>query len=190
MSMQTIDHMIYMLSELGLYYFYHQPPTSRAISKHNQQLLRMLSLLSLIIVTEGSGDVAAVSLHATAGKGIELYYSKNHPCTPDETAYVIELFATATNSTSSTKQDDVSFATSNLRARVDGNPMATQCDAKIRKLVGTERFTLECSLVDFLKSWFQLLLSSLQHDPFFDLPANESLLRDTITISYFLAQEA
>ncbi|PUU81759.1 hypothetical protein B9Z19DRAFT_1121767 [Tuber borchii] len=60
----------------------------------------MLSLLSLLIVTEGSGDVAAVSWHATTGKGIELCYSKNRPCTPDETAYITKLFAIATDPTS------------------------------------------------------------------------------------------
>ena len=105
MPKPTIDHMIYALSEISLYYHYHppwQPPTNAAISKDNLQRLKMLTLLSLLLVTEGSGDVAAVSLHATAGKRIQLCYSKNCPCTPDLTAYVTELFATATNSTSST----------------------------------------------------------------------------------------
>jgi len=226
MPTPTIDHMIYTLSEFGLYYHYHPPqrlPTNAPISKDNRRRLKMLSLLSLLIVTEGSGDVAAVSLHATAGKRIELCYSKNRPCTPDEIAYVTELFAIATSPTSSThtkltdllslvlckckdkiiarlrklcnrlrdlaKEDDFSFATLNPRARVARNPLATQCDAKIRKLVGTERFPLQCSLVDFLKRWFQLLLTSLQHDSSFDFPANKSLVWETITISYLLAQE-
>jgi len=229
MPTPTIDHMIYTLSELGLYYHYHppqRPPTNAAISKDNRRRLKMLTLLSLLIVTEGSGDVAAVSLHATAGKRIELCYSKNRPCTPEETAYITALFAIATNPTSSThtklidlfnlvlygckdkiiarlhklcsrlrylsKQDDFSFATLNLRARVAHNPMgtvATQCDEEIRKLVGIERFPLECSLANFLKKWFQLLLSSLQYDPCFDLQENERLVRETITISYLLAQE-
>jgi len=105
MSTPTIDYMVYTLSELGLYYHYHPPQrplTDAAISKDNRRRLKMLSLLSLLIVTRGSGDVAAVSLHATAGKRIKLCYSKNRPCTPDEAAYVTELFATATNPTSST----------------------------------------------------------------------------------------
>ncbi|PUU81769.1 hypothetical protein B9Z19DRAFT_1062397 [Tuber borchii] len=151
MPTPTIDDMIYTLSALGLYY---------------------------------------VSLHATTGKRIELCYSKNHPCTLDETAYVTKLlFATATNPTSSThtkltdlfhlvlcncknkiiarlhklcnrlrdlaKQDDCSFATLNPRPRGTRNPVATvatQCDAKIRTLVGTERFPLGSSLADFLNS--------------------------------------
>ena len=226
MSTLTIDHMIYTLSELGLYNDYYPPqrlPTSAAISKDNQQRLKILNLLSLLIVTEGSGDVAAVSLHATARKGIQLCYSKNRPCTPDETAYVTELIATAANPTSSThtkltdllnlvlcackdkimarlhkvcnrlrdfpKEEDFSFATLNPRARVAHNPVATECDAEIRKLVGIERFPLDSSLAEFLKRWFQLLLNSLQHDSCFDLQANKSLVREAITISYFLAQE-
>ncbi|PUU81768.1 hypothetical protein B9Z19DRAFT_1062396 [Tuber borchii] len=180
----------------------------------------MLNLLWLLIITEGSGDVAAVFLHATAGQWIELCYSKNRPCTPDETGYITELFATATNPTSSThtkltnlfnlvlcnckdkiiarlhklcnplralaKKDDFSFTTLNPRQRVDYNPGATQCDANIRKLVGTKRFPLDSSLATFLKRWFQLLLSSLQHDPCFDLPANKCLVSEAITISYLL----
>ena len=226
MSSLTIDHMIYTLSELGLYYHFYPPqriPTSAAISKANRERLEMLSLLSLLIVTEGSGDVAAVSLHATARKGIQLCYSKNRPCTPDETAYVTELFATATNPTSSTQtkltdlfnlvlcgckdkiiarlhklcnrlidlapEGDFSFAALNPRPRVARNPVATQCDAKIRKLVGTERFPLDSPLAEFLKGWFQLLLSSLQHGSCFDFRANKSLVREAITISYLLAQE-
>jgi len=226
MSTLTIDHMIYALSEFGLYYHFYPPqriPRRAAISKASLQRLEMLSLLSLLIVTEGSGDVAAVSLYATARKGIELCYSKNHPCTPDETAYITELFATATNPTSSThtkltdlfnlvlcgckdkimarlrklcnrlrdlsKQDDFSFATLNPQARGARNPVATRCDAKIRKLVGTERFPLDSSLAEFLKRWFQLLLSSLQHGSCFDLQANRGLVLEAITISYLLAQE-
>ena len=226
MPTPTIDHMIYALSELGLYYHYYppqRPPTNATISKDNRQRLKMLSLLSLLIVTEGSGDVAAVSLQAAAGKGIELCYSKNRPCTPEETAYVTELFATATNTTSSThtkltdlfnlvlcgckdkiiarlhklcnrlrdlaKEDDFSFATLNPGARVAPNPVATQCDAKIRKFVGIERFPLDSSLAEFLTRWFQLLLTSLQHDPCFDLPENKRLVRETITISCLLAEK-
>ena len=222
----TIDHMIYTLSELSLYYHYYppqRPPTKAGISKDNRQCLKMLSLLSLVIDTEGSGDVAAAFLHATAGKRIEWCYSKNRSCAPDETAYVTELFAIATNPTSSThtkltdifslvlckckdkimaqlhklynrlrdlaKEDDFSFATLNPRAIVARNPLATQCDEEIRKLVGTERFHLECSLADLLKRWFQLLLSSLQHDLYFSLPANKCLVRKTITISFLLAQQ-
>ena len=224
MSTLTIDHMIYTLSELGLYNNFEPPqrvPTD--ISKDNRQRLEMLSLLSLLLVTEGSGDVAAVSLYATARKGIQLCYSKNRPCTPDETAYIAELFATATNPTSSThtkltdllnlvlcgckdkiiarlhklcnrlrdlaKEDGFSFDKLNRRAILAGYPVATQCNAKIRKLVGIERFPLDSSLGDFLKGWFQLLLSSLQHDSCFDFQANKSLVREAITISYLLAQE-
>ena len=227
MPTPTTDHMIYALSELGLYYHYYPPPpllpAYADISKDNRWRLYKLGLLSLLIVTEGSGDVAAVSLHATADKGIELCYSKNRPCTPDETAYITELFTTATNPTSSThtkltdlfnlvlcgckdkiiarlhklcnqlralaKEDDFSFATLNPGARVVPNPVATQCDAKIRKFVGIERFPLDSSLTEFLKRWFQILLSSLQHDPCFDLPANKRLVRETITISCLLAEK-
>ena len=105
MSTLTIDHMIYTLNELGLYNNFdpgQRESTSDDISEDNQKRLEMLNLLSLLLVTEGSGDVAAVSLYATARKGIQLCYSKNRPCTPDETAYVTELIATATNPTSST----------------------------------------------------------------------------------------
>ena len=226
MSTLTIDHMIYTLSELGLCYHFEPPywlPINVAISKANRERLEMLSLLSLLIVTEGSGDVAAVSLYATAREGIQLYYSKNRPCTPDETAYVTELFATATNPTSSTHtkltdlfnlvlcgckdkiiarlyklcnrlrglapEGDFSFAALNPRPRVARKPVATQCDAEIRKLVGTERFPLDSSLTEFLKRWFQLLLSSLQHGSCFDLQGNKSFVREAITISYLLAQE-
>jgi len=225
MPTPTIDHMVYALSELGLYYYYYPPqqsPTPIALLRASRAP-KILTLLSRLLVTKGSGDVAAVSLHATAGKRIELCYSKNRPCTPDETAYITELFATATNPTSSThtkltdlfnlvlcgckdkitarlqklcnrlrdlaKEDGFSFATLNRQARVAPNLVATRCDANIRKLVGIERFPLECSLVDFLKRWFQLLLSSLQYDPCFDLPANKRLVRETITISCLLAQE-
>ena len=90
------------------------------------------------------------------------------------------------------KQDDFSFATLNPRARGARNPVATVatwCDEKIRNLVGTERFPLDSFLAEFLKRWFQLLLSSLQHDPCFDLQAIGRLVRETITISYLLAQE-
>ena len=226
MATPTIDHMIYALSELGLYYHYYPPrrePTGTARWDGGTRRLKMLTLLSLLLVTKSSGDVAAVSLYATAGKGIELCYSKNRPCSQDETAYVTELFATATNPTSSArtklsdlfnlvlcgckdkimarlhklcnrlrdlaKEDDFSFATLNRQPRVAPNSVVTQCDANIRKLVGTERFPLDSSLTEFLKRWFQLLLSSLQHDPCFDLPANKRLVRDTITISFLLAQD-
>ena len=226
MPTPTIDHMIYALSELGLYYHFYPPqriPINAAVSKANRERLKILSLLSLLLVTEGSGDVAAVSLYATARKGIQLCYSKNRPCTPDETFYVTELFATANSPTSSThtkltdlfnlvlcackdkimarlhklcnrlrdltKEDDFSFATLNRCARVPRNPVATQCDAEIRKLVGIERFPLDSSLAEFLKGWFQHLLSYLQHGPCFDLQANKSLVREAITISYLLAQE-
>ncbi|PUU81767.1 hypothetical protein B9Z19DRAFT_1164354 [Tuber borchii] len=189
MPTPTIDQMIYAVSEMGINYRYYPPerrPTNPAISKGNGQHLKMLSFLLLLIITEGSGDIAAVSLHATAGKRIELCYSKNHPCTPDETAYITELFRTATNPTSSawTKLTDL-FSL----PRVAHNPVATQCDTNIRKLVGTKRFPLDSSLADFLKRWFQLLLSSLQHDPCFNLPENKCLVSETITISYLLAQE-
>ena len=226
MPTPTINQMIYALSELGLYCRYSPPyrePTGTARWDGGTRRLTMLTLLSRLLVTKSSGDVAAVSLHATAGKGIELCYSRNRPCTPDETAYVTELFATATNPTSSAhtklsdlfnlvlcgckdkiiarlhtlcnrlralaKEDDFSFATLNPGARVVPNPVATQCDAKIRKFVGIERFPLDSSLTEFLKRWFQILLSSLQHDPCFDLPANKRLVRETITISCLLAEK-
>ncbi|PUU81770.1 hypothetical protein B9Z19DRAFT_1062398 [Tuber borchii] len=226
MPTPTIDQMIYALSEMGINYRYYPPerrPTNPAISKGNGQHLKMLSFLSLLIIPEGSGDIAAVSLHATAGKRNELCYSKNRPCTPDETAYITELFRTATDPTSSArtkltelfslvlckckdkiiarlhklcnplralaKQVDFSFVTLNPQPRVAHNPVATQCDTNIRKLVGTKRFPLDSSLADFLKRWFQLLLSSLQHDPRFNLPENKRLVSETITISYLLAQE-
>ena len=221
MSTLTIDHMIYMFNELGLYYHFYPPqrvPTNEDISKDNRQRLEMLSLLSLLLVTEGSGDVAAVSLHATAGKGIQLCYSKNRPCTPDETAYVAELFATATNPTSSTHTKLTELFNLVLCACKDKiiarlhklcnqlrdfakeddfsfatlnarNFVATQCDAEIRKLVGIERFPLDSSLAGFLGGWFRLLLGSLQHDSCFDFQANKSLVREAITISYLLAQE-
>ena len=226
MPTPTINQMIYALSELGLYCRYSPPyrePTGTARWDGGTRRLTMLTLLSRLLVTKSSGDVAAVSLHATAGKGIELCYSRNRPCTPEETAYVTELFATATNPTSSAhtklsdlfnlvlcgckdkiiarlhklcnrlrdlaKEDDFSFATLNRQPTVAPNSVVTQCDTKIRKLVGIERFPLDSSLTEFLKRWFQLLLSSLQHDPCFDLPANERLVRETITISCLLARD-
>ena len=213
--------MIYTLNELGLYNNFDPPQRqsrSDDISEDNRKRLEMLNLLSLLLVTEGSGDVAAVSLHAAAGKGIQLCYSKNRPCTPDETAYITELFATATNSTSSThtKLTDLfnlvlCACKDKIMARLHKvcnrlrdfakeddfsfatlnarNFVVTQCDAEIRKFVGIERFPLDSSLAEFLKRWFQLLLGSLQHDSCFDWQANKSLVREAITISYLLAQD-
>ena len=110
MPAPTIDHIIYTLSEIAVYYNYHPPQpgsTRTAISEDNRHSLEVLNLLSLLIVTGGSGDVAAMSLHATAAKGIELCYSKNRPCTQDEKDYITELFTIATDPNSS---DDTKFS--------------------------------------------------------------------------------
>ena len=226
MPAPTIDHMIYTLSEIAVYCGYHpsQPGSTRAaISEDNRHLLDALNKLSLLIVTGDPGDVAAVSLHETAGKRIELCYSKNRPCTPDETAYITELFTITTDPTSSGnikfsflfnlvlrrfkdkilarlyklcdrlrelgKKDDYTFATLNSRAGVSHNPEATKCSAQIRKLVGTERFPLDSSLMDFLRSWFGQLLNNLQPGSCFDLQSNKRLVHETITISHLLAHK-
>lgn len=224
MPAPTIDHMIYTLSEIAVYCNYHPPQlgsTRTAVSEENRHRLEVLNLLSLLIVTGGPGDVAAVSLHATAGKRIELCYSKNRPCTPDEKDYITELFTIATNPTSSDntkfsrlfklvlrqckdkiiarlhklcnqlryldEPDDFLFVTLNSQAGVGHNPEATQCSALIRELVGTERFPLDSSLMDFLKKWFRQLLSSLQPGSCFDFQANRRLVHETIAISHLLA---
>ncbi|PUU81765.1 hypothetical protein B9Z19DRAFT_567158 [Tuber borchii] len=220
----TIDHMIYTLSEIALHCNYHPPQqgsTRKFISEENQHRLQVLNLISLLFVTGGSGDVAAVSLHATSSKRIELCYSKNRPCTPDEKAYITELFTIATDPTSSGETkfsrllklvlrkckdkiitrlhklcnqlrfldgpDVFLFVNLNSRAGAGHSPEATQCIAQIRELVGTERYPLDSSLIDFLKRWFQQLLCSLQPGSCFDMHANRHLVYDTIIISHLLA---
>ncbi|PUU81813.1 hypothetical protein B9Z19DRAFT_1106184 [Tuber borchii] len=100
MSPPTIPQISYTLGQLAFYYKYSPPTTawSQCLSPlESKSDLRILNFLSLLLTTGGPADRAAVSFSYTKDMGLQLFYSKCHPCSNEETYYVTQIFAIATN---------------------------------------------------------------------------------------------
>jgi hypothetical protein len=91
-SPQFDDQLVYLLSNLR-HIRQHVPPVPKWMDNQKKHL-NLLDGIALLLVTEGKGDVAAVSFVHTS-TSIEFYYSKNRLCTPQETAYVQRLLEMA-----------------------------------------------------------------------------------------------
>ncbi|KAG0134880.1 hypothetical protein HOY82DRAFT_668302 [Tuber indicum] len=96
-----MDQMIYTLSEVHFRKEYprSQQPVLPADTQNTQPVQRFLYLLSRILVTEGRGGNAAVSLNITEENNIELCYSKPRQCTGEQASYIRKVFAIATDPT-------------------------------------------------------------------------------------------
>lgn len=102
MSSPPLEHLLYALGQITRHYGYRPdslPLDSSTISYFTGEQLEILDLLSLLLVTAGPGDVAAMSIYSRKGGPTKLYYAKNRPCTYDETTYITLLFEIATSST-------------------------------------------------------------------------------------------
>ncbi|CAZ83547.1 unnamed protein product [Tuber melanosporum] len=64
-------------------------------SPGSRNRLESLDLLSILLVTESSDDVAAISIYRTAADRIELWYSKDRPCTEIEKANITKFIQSA-----------------------------------------------------------------------------------------------
>ncbi|KAG0643181.1 hypothetical protein HOY80DRAFT_880485 [Tuber brumale] len=71
--------------------------TCRSLGTRNR--LESLDLLSILLVTESSGDVAAISIYRTAADRVELWYSKGRPCTEIEKANIMNFIRSAMQAT-------------------------------------------------------------------------------------------
>jgi len=99
-SPPTMDQMIYSLAQIAMQYEYRpsSPPPAGFVSiPASQKHMKILNLLALLLVTGGTGDIAAISLRTLEKNRVELCYAKNRPCTPKETAYVSEFFRIGMN---------------------------------------------------------------------------------------------
>jgi len=96
----TIHQISFTLGQLGLYYKY-SPQTDDwsqcPITPTDQDESITLNLLALLLVTTSSEGNVAVSFRKAGQSPPELLYSKHHPCTKEETAYIAKLFAIATD---------------------------------------------------------------------------------------------
>jgi len=100
MPRPTIHQISFTLGQLGLYYKYSPPTTDwtqSPITPTDQDESTNLNLLALLLVTTSPGGSAAVSFRRTGRGPPELLYSKHHPCSKEETDYIAQLFAIATN---------------------------------------------------------------------------------------------
>lgn len=99
-SPPSMDQMVYSLAQISMQYEYRPsspPPAGLVTIPASQKHMKMLNLLALLLVTGGSGDIAAISLRTVEKNRIELCYAKNRPCTEKETAYVSEFFRIGMN---------------------------------------------------------------------------------------------
>lgn len=100
MSSPPLQHLLYALGQITRHYGYRPdslPLDGSTISYFTGEQLGMLNLLSLLLVTAGPGDVAAMSIYSRKGSPVKLFYAKNRPCTYDETTYIGLLFEIATS---------------------------------------------------------------------------------------------
>lgn len=74
------------------------PPRELDVPSSDKHL-ELLNLLSLVLVTQSKGDVAAVMFRALSKDNLELHYAKNRPCNHDEKTYIRDIFAVVRNTT-------------------------------------------------------------------------------------------
>ncbi|KAG0134877.1 hypothetical protein HOY82DRAFT_590091 [Tuber indicum] len=106
MSAPTIDETIFALSNIAHKFEYHPsspPPASSPIPECSLKRLKQLNLLALLLVTEGTGDVAATSIRITEELYPEVCFAKNRPCTPNEKSYIDGILSIVVNHSTSTK---------------------------------------------------------------------------------------
>jgi hypothetical protein len=82
------DQLVYLLSNLR--HIRQHVPSVPEPTANQRKHLNLLDGIALLLVTEGKGDVAAVSFVHTS-TSIEFYYAKNRPCTLQETAHIQKL---------------------------------------------------------------------------------------------------
>lgn len=66
----------------------YRPPFPSPLHTH----LELLKLVSLLLLTDTEGDVAAVMFRVLSKERLELHYAKNRPCTDKENKYIREIF--------------------------------------------------------------------------------------------------
>lgn len=119
MSKPALAEIIYAISNISFRHEYRPPslPSSspkmqlNLLPKRQKSHLELLNLLAVLLVTEASHDVAAVSLHRTVDNKITLCYAKNRPLSLEETFYVINLLAISTNPNTTIKEKKVALLT-------------------------------------------------------------------------------
>jgi hypothetical protein len=92
MSAEFDDQLVHALSCLS--HIRQHVLTVPTLSHDQKKYLSLLDGIALLLVTEGKGDVAAVSFLHT-NMSIEFYYAKNRPCTPGEMVYIQKLLEMA-----------------------------------------------------------------------------------------------
>ncbi|KAG0635676.1 hypothetical protein HOY80DRAFT_1139715 [Tuber brumale] len=102
MSSPGIYERIHLLDKIN----FHRHPLSRfpphaspVASSIVERDLQSLNLISLLMVTNGPDDNAAVSLQITNDRPVHLRYTKTPPCTSKETSYINNLFALSIDDT-------------------------------------------------------------------------------------------
>lgn len=179
----SVDEMILAPSHIVLRREYRppSPPRLTTSEKHptaSQKHLELLNLLSLLLVTEAKGDVAAAMFRVLSKDNLELHYAKNRPCTTDEKAYIHAIFATVCDMTSvsntcwkplslvipACKRKMMSRANKvcKLLAELPVTVAHTDCtviaETFLRSAVGGSVFPLSSNMPDFIRSWFTHLL--------------------------------
>lgn len=95
----SLDEMHLALSHIAFRREY-RPPSPRRIPRipsfpdtsPDNRHLEFLNLLSLLLVTDSAGDVAAAMFRVLSKDRLELHYAKNRPCTNKENAYIHSIF--------------------------------------------------------------------------------------------------
>lgn len=167
----SADEMILALSHITFRREYRPPsPRVTASDKH----LELLNLLSLLLVTEAKGDVAAAMFHVLSKDNLELHYAKNRPCTNNEKAYIHAIFTTVCDRTSVSntcwtllslvipackrKMMSCTNKICKLLAELPVTVSYTDCtligESSLRTAVSELVFPPSSSMLDLIRSWF------------------------------------
>ncbi|KAG0126656.1 hypothetical protein HOY82DRAFT_614670 [Tuber indicum] len=101
-SPPSMGQMVHTLSKISFLpgIDYASPMTSGTYrSPGSRNRLESLDLLSILLVTESSDDVAAISIYRTAADRVELWYSKDRPCTEVEKANITNFIQSVARTT-------------------------------------------------------------------------------------------
>lgn len=179
----SADEMHLSLSHIVFRREYRPPsPPRQAQVPSSDKHLELLNLLSLLLVTQAKGDVAAVMFRVLSKDNIELHYTKNRPCTNTEKSYISEILATVRDTTSdihitawkllslvipNCKRKMKSRATKicdRLTELLENPPFAihdeactTTAENSLRDAIGPDVFPTTITMPQFVRGWFKYL---------------------------------
>lgn len=173
----SLDEIHLALSEIVI----RRHPSPAGPSPVNEHL-ELLKLLALLLVTEDSGDVAAVTFRVISQHRLELHYAKNRPCTTAERAYIRDIFDvlrdTAIDSTMmywkilalvipvckkkiKSRTDKICLRLRQLLPSfsISDSACSPATETRLRETMGQSTFPASATVPEFLRAWFHYLLN-------------------------------